>query len=259
MCFGGGGACSPSLEVISAACAGDGSEVPWIDSSGLELSNTFVYDVGGQYGSTCNLWRDSYAKATVGRSRSTYCPRGYTRVTGGYCRRSSLDPVKNLGKQCPTCGNPISLGIGNKFQEELDYSSGGAFKLEFRRYYNSQFRTKNNISGYWNLSSYTTTFGAASLTTLSGLPDLGPLYRNLGLDLVGQNWRHFYQRNIHFPERGIVKVATAFAFRHDGRALAFTYYAGTYRAQDDVADTLERTTSVCREPPNARCDDGVIT
>jgi RHS repeat-associated protein len=49
-------------------------------------------------------------------------------------------PYKTLGPAsaaCPQCGDPISLGIGNLFEQATDYTSAGINPLSFTRYYNS--------------------------------------------------------------------------------------------------------------------------
>ncbi len=38
----------------------------------------------------------------------------------------------------PSCGDPITIGTGNLFQEATDYSSGGQNRITLTRYYNSQ-------------------------------------------------------------------------------------------------------------------------
>jgi hypothetical protein len=48
----------------------------------------------------------------------------------------------NGGHPCPpagnpTCGDPITIGSGNVFEEVTDYESPGPNKLALKRYYNS--------------------------------------------------------------------------------------------------------------------------
>ena len=54
-----------------------------------------------------------------------------------------------------TC-NPIHLGSGNKYHEELLYRGGGEFPLEFKLYYNSRSHRKVDsydvIYGQWTFS-----------------------------------------------------------------------------------------------------------
>ncbi|HEX6839927.1 MAG TPA: DUF6531 domain-containing protein, partial [Stellaceae bacterium] len=54
------------------------------------------------------------------------------------CHPANAAPLpKELGQNCPTCGNPISLAGGNKFQTVTDFETATPDKLGFTRYYNS--------------------------------------------------------------------------------------------------------------------------
>ncbi|MFC5740533.1 RHS repeat-associated core domain-containing protein [Dyella tabacisoli] len=66
---------------------------------------------------------------------------------------ASPDPGKNLGGGLCGCmiGNPISLGIGNKFQKEQDIDLG---LLTFYRYYNSDMTVLERGFGHHWRSSY---------------------------------------------------------------------------------------------------------
>ncbi|MBE1161801.1 DUF6531 domain-containing protein [Dyella acidiphila] len=65
---------------------------------------------------------------------------------------------RNLGnKGCQACGapmagNPINFSIGNKYQEEDDYTGSGTFPLQFARYYNSDGNGDGTIGARWNHS-----------------------------------------------------------------------------------------------------------
>ena len=61
-------------------------------------------------------------------------------AAAGPARAGGNNP--NGGKPCPpagnpTCGDPITIGSGNVFEEATDYQSAGPNKLELKRYYNS--------------------------------------------------------------------------------------------------------------------------
>jgi YD repeat-containing protein len=63
---------------------------------------------------------------------------------------------RNLGnKGCGSCGgtmmgNPINISNGNKYEDQLDYQSPGAFPLTFHRYYNSaSFGGDSTIGVQW--------------------------------------------------------------------------------------------------------------
>ncbi len=55
---------------------------------------------------------------------------------GGPASGHSCPPEGN-----PACGDPITIGTGNLFEEATDYESGGQNKLVLKRYYNSDIYT----------------------------------------------------------------------------------------------------------------------
>src|SRR5262249_21374001 len=56
------------------------------------------------------------------------------------------DPCSPDGN--PTCGEPISSGSGNVFEEETDYETAGPNKLTLKRYYNSA-NSENFFANFW--------------------------------------------------------------------------------------------------------------
>jgi len=59
---------------------------------------------------------------------------------------------KELGTKCPSCGNPINVATGNKYQVESDYIGTGPMPLQLRRHYNSASRQKSiDIGNNWRL------------------------------------------------------------------------------------------------------------
>ena len=63
----------------------------------------------------------------------------------GHCATFLPEDPKNNGHcdeckgKCPGCqGNPVNIGTGNKFQQEVDLASAGPGGLEFTRFYNSR-------------------------------------------------------------------------------------------------------------------------
>ena len=63
------------------------------------------------------------------------------------------DVPKNLGSnQCASVGNPVNVGIGNKFQLETDFRSNQWPEFAFRRYYNSGLRGKSSLRRGWRHS-----------------------------------------------------------------------------------------------------------
>ena len=98
------------------------------------------------------------------RDRDLDCPTGYTRRDRF---DGDLQCVRPMSDYCPTVGNPIAPISGAKLQTEIDYRAGGIGGLEFARYYNSQ--------GYFRVRGEDNEHSA-----------------------VGENWRHTYQRSLHF-------------------------------------------------------------
>ena len=236
----------------SVACGGYPNTFPTVASDGNELANWYLVQVGGVYNPPyCNLTRAPYYAAQVRRTRVRSCPRGYM-PTSAHCSRTSLDVGKNLGPQCPTCGNPIVPGIGNKFQKESDYLGAGDFPLRFERYYNSLLRRHDRDTGYYGDAGHFDRFGNVGMSRLAsthGRPgkqlatsadDLSDTdyWTNLAPESIGAAWRHTYQRSIWLVSANSPGVTTAYAFRHDGRVLSFVAMGGNYFSQTDVNDKL---------------------
>lgn len=104
---------------------------------------------------------------------------------------------------CGTYGNPVNPANGNKFQIEADFIGGGAFPLEFKRYYNSGRPT-------------------SAITAK-----------------LGVGWTHSYTRKIQFDERA--NLPTAYAYRPDGKLWAFSYINGTFSPAYAFTARLQRT------------------
>jgi len=114
-----------------------------------------------------------------------------------------FDIGKQLGKPCriESCGNPINIAIGNKYQQETDMSNIAPSLLEFTRSYNS-------MGGF---SSE-----------------------------MGNGWQHNYNRTIETVTSGNGPSATttAFAKRFDGKRYTFAEENGLFVTDPDVQDTL---------------------
>lgn len=195
----------------------------WLGVSGLNATfaciDTYGHEVVTNFftlQASCNLPSDfqqyDFAPSTTFFNpqcqRTTYtCPGGFT-LTGGMCV-SNGDPAEpsNQGESCPKEGNPINPATGNKFQLDIDYSSGGPQPLIFRGFYNGRPPLQIGEESY-------------------------PL---------GAAWRHFFQRSIaytHAPPR-----YTAFVKREDGRVLMFSTtvddYFSSYVPAANVSGRLE--------------------
>ena len=85
---------------------------------------------------------------------------------------TAVENPKNLAN--PSCGlgagNPISVGTGNKYLEEVDFVAGGNSPLEFRRSYNSRGFGFNRIGQRWT-SSYSQRFIFTPGTITAHRPD----------------------------------------------------------------------------------------
>jgi RHS repeat-associated protein len=159
-------------------------------------------------------------------SRSLQCPVGTTLVyqasplTGPYCNlpAATAIPLKQIGR-CPTCsgvtakGNSVNVSNGNAYQEETDYVGGGANPLQFTRSYNS-------LSGY--------------------LHDYYQASRPAASAVMGEAWSATYFQFL-LPlavTDGTTTYNAVYAYRPDGRVLAFKEYSGVYSPDGDVGDRL---------------------
>lgn len=123
---------------------------------------------------------------------------GWT-TTGGFWTNT-----KALGAPCDqpgavSCGNPISISTGNKFEQVADYETTGQNKLGFTRYYNSM-----------------------------ATPDTYAI-------TLGKNWRSNYDRylNVNLALSSYVSVE-----RPDGQVIGFTLVSGVWTPDTDVDYTL---------------------
>jgi RHS repeat-associated protein len=243
-----------SAITAGGACATGGTIGPEnYPSTGLEQTNAMVAEAD-YYESApiCNGHHPLHKIYAVRRQRSITCPRGYIFMDGS-CALNQLDTAKNLGSACPSCGNPIAPGSGNKFQRETDYLGAGSYPLRFERFYNSFARRADDDNGMYGLGAYgvhgntqavrlATGHGRAaqahapgSVARLEGL-----FWANVGLEAIGGNWRHTYQRTIRLVTTAAESVTTAFAYREDGRVLSFTDTGSGWVGHADVNDKLVR-------------------
>ena len=78
------------------------------------------------------------------------CNTGYMDEESRVCVRPQSH-AKNAGPSCPSCGNPINPGTGNKIAVETDYRTVADGQLSFVRYYNSGLQAVNNVlGGFWS-------------------------------------------------------------------------------------------------------------
>jgi hypothetical protein len=180
----------------------------------------------------------------VRRERSAGCPEGYSWFTADVCYRTGgvRDYAKNYGNPCDVgqcrTTNPINVGATNKFRAEVDYRADGYSPLSFTRYYNS-FPQIASFSHHYRNTNFEF-FGLSAYSSLSSQPsESGSRYRVLGLGANGVGWRHSYQRSIVRSVSSL--ITSAYAYRADGKVLAFTKKDGQWYAQVDVNLRLEET------------------
>lgn len=226
----------------SGVTAGDCSSPPFSPYStfGFLISGWYsqLYNYGNPIGSGCSV-QPSFTNVTAYRSRTLACPPGYLNY-GDHCEDQGIgtfDQGKTLGKMCPSCGNPIISGNGNKYQEESDYRGTEDMLLEFRRYYNSRFRRPDvNLDTLHSFWKYESVIGHQARGRLAVVADADVGLKNIAFDAVGGGWRHTYQRSLRLVTSSV--ISTAFAYRPDGKVYVFTLYNSAYYAQKDVDDRL---------------------
>lgn len=94
-------------------------------------------------------------------------------------------------------GDPVNAGVGNKFEVVQDYLPAGASPLRLVRYYNSLLVKKG---------------------------------------VMGERWRHYYERLIVVTQENDVKKATA--QRPDGKVLTFQLVNGDWKAKAGFVQRL---------------------
>lgn len=168
-------------------------------------------------------WQDMYALRTITCPPGTSLEYQSSPQIGPYCSEPSQpqgNPFKQIGPKCPrdctTAGDPVDVSNANLYQVETDYVGGGSNPIKFTRSYNS-------VAGYENYNN------GGSLT--------------YGNPIMGQGWAASYFQYL-LPVTvtdSSTTYNTVYAYRPDGRTLAFTEYNGVYSPDGDVADSLERT------------------
>jgi RHS repeat-associated protein len=219
-------------------------------SYGIETSDRFNINIAAigdkNYNPPCSAqWNQT---ETVYQARSVYCPKGTTLVyqssplVGPYCGPNppwNVGPnvPKQMGNMCPNgCGSgstsvnsgaadagssrtgkadPVDVSNGNVFETQTDYQGTGLNPLRFTRYYNSLY-------GYL-------------------------IYNNSfeGIRSVGEGWSATYFQYL-VPVTvtdSTTTYNTVYAYRPDGRVLAFSEYNGVYSPDGDVADSLLQTST----------------
>jgi YD repeat-containing protein len=224
------------------ACAGYPGQYPvmWY---GRDSTNWLLEEVTKETGPppACGNPTESVWGA-VRRERSFSCPEGYWWFTSDVCYRSAanLDYPKNYGTpcqdgQCQT-RNPINIGAVNKFRAESDYRAGGNSPLAFTRYYNS-FPQIASFSHHYRDTNF----------ELYGLNAYASLGRSRARTADATTYwdsapsGRLATRTSARSSAVSSILTSAYAYRQDGRVLAFTKKEGVWYTQADIKMRLAET------------------
>jgi YD repeat-containing protein len=203
-------ACSTSFsayDYINKNYVFDGQIEKTSQTGNFDVVSTYYWNSGCASGSRTD-------SAYVIRTRSVTCGVGQG-SDGTYCALGAVIQEKNKGGgSCQFnndsgsvgsvfVGNPINIGIGNKFQQEIDIPNVGQSPLRFERSYNSM--------------------GGAVAYVQS----------------IGGGWFHNYQSMIGFVS--LTDTSVAFAYRPDGRVVYFYYKNGVFSPDADESYKLTRS------------------
>jgi RHS repeat-associated protein len=202
-------------------------------------NSTVTYTASPASNPPCNYTNPAGQGSFITASRLVSCPTGYSVVyqasplVGPYCAHIANRAVPNKQAGCPWCsssggsssgganagsgalpkGDPVDASNGNLYESETDYAGAGSDSIKFVRSYN-----------LWNLT-YEATTGQSQY--------------------LGGAWSATY-----FQYLSPVSVTdstttynTVYAYRPDGRVLAFNEYNSVYSPDGDVADSLVQTSN----------------
>lgn len=211
--------------------------VNWVEQSGnnplygpddVEESNGwFVYYQSPAYKNTLpNIPACSYSFNTsgnIGEIRTVSCPP-YTDITGQppnqQCvLKSSLPDYLKMVGPCPCrkktlSGDPVDVSDGNNYVVQTDFKGSGVAPLTFTRSYNS-------VSAHYE-------------AVQTSMP--------YGMTILGVGWSADYFQYLQ-PVSGTVNgvtYSTVYAYRPDGRVLAFNLFEGVYSPDGDVDASLQQ-------------------
>ncbi len=156
--------------------------------------------------------RPGVYKNYTGVHRNYYCSSGYESY-GSSCKNvvcvrqpNSVDLYSSAGKPDLSCGNPVNVGTGNKYQSEIDLISNGLGQLRIERAYNS----------YPN---------PELIEPITWIENLG-------------RWTFFYTQQLKIIE-GDTNIDTVFAFRPDGGLFYFIKSGAIWNGEDSEVTQLE--------------------
>ena len=186
-----------------------------------------------------------------------YVPYGEWYTNGGVRRFGDRCPLgkiynaetglcgsgKDKGKPQVCTGNPINVAVGNKYQQEVDYSPGGSSALEFQRYYNS-------VDGVWRHSFSTSLNIVGSIITLVKNDGQELAFNSIGNTVVGSpstsghmdklanGWRYTTENNEIYSFDSAGKLAS---FQNGRVSYAVTRILAKSIVTDNVGNSLEFT------------------
>lgn len=146
--FGGGcyGVHAIQSQFIASPASGFDQFVLVIPPSSGSGQATCVYQSnvpgtwsGPTFALSAKMWGDDCTSMEPEDQPSSPADPAVTSVSG-----SLLTPIPNT-----SCGNPINVANGNKFQVEVDFTGAASTGLNFTRYYNSQDTTSSPIGARW--------------------------------------------------------------------------------------------------------------
>ena len=155
----------------------DGSSALRMASCNFTYNQTEILLSNGNTIVNANTTRDDYFFQVL------RCPQGYSiaNIAGAnanptcvgqdyYFLVDTNDLSLNNGQSCPAIENPINPANGNKFTDEVDYSSWSD-RLRFQRFHNSQTSVSSSLGTGWR-HSYN---ASISLTSIAALPNTLPI------------------------------------------------------------------------------------
>jgi RHS repeat-associated protein len=190
-----------------------------------EFDNRYPADAWGYRYYTCDVSPTLYLVYDDGEIRGPFSNRKVTpplyssRAQCGLVQEPlpEADHQSDLGAgDCetrPNAGNPINVGIGNKYQEVVDIAANGASPLTWSRYYNSGAVGEGDASR-------------------KGKPTLP------GLERLGARWRTTYDRSLSVVED--TDGQRIRLQRHTGERIDFAESAGRFQSAVDPRGQLTR-------------------
>jgi Domain of unknown function (DUF6531) len=183
---------------------------------GYSICKYYYSRTGGIFhGRRCS----TLVRASLGVSLVCYSNEERVNSTKGGPARCAPKVKKNTksGNCSPKSGNPVSLNIGNKEQSFLDWSSGGAFPMQFSRSYSADFAMSAAPGGTSFGDGWRSNFDASAayvLSSGSSLPATPATNDRIHIALPDSHEYHFiFNGGVWKPV--LPRMLTASAFTWD--------------------------------------------